>query len=148
MGEIETTRKLLKALAEQGDADTIEGAVRAILRGKEAEPEAFTIAEQAKRLRTAQQAFATKHEFKAGDLVQWKPGMKNRKRPRYGQPIIVVAVLKEPALDTNPEESSASTPYFREPLDVALGLVDSDGDFLVFHFDSRRFEPFGGEGPK
>ena len=40
------------------------------------------------------------------------------------------------------EKDDASTPYYREPLDVVLGLTDEDGDFLCFHFDSRRFEPF------
>ena len=68
--------------------------------------------------------------------------MKNRRKPYVGQPAVVMESLKTPREDTSPSDSSAATPYFHEPLDLILGLLDSDGDFLVFHFDSRRFEPF------
>lgn len=83
------------------------------------------------------------HRFKPGDLVTWKPGLQNRRSPRHGQPAVVIAVLEQPVYDN--EKDSGST-YFHEPLDVVLGVIwDCEprrGDFLTFHFDSRRFQPW------
>lgn len=94
-------------------------------------------------LRTRYRLFSQTHRFAPGDLVTWKPGLKNRRIPRYGQPAVVVALLEPPGLDQ--EEESGST-YFREPLDLVLGVVwDRDpgrGEFVTFHFDSRRFQPW------
>lgn len=76
-----------------------------------------------------------------GDVVQWKPGMKNRRAPRYGQPAIVVEVLAQPVSADSHEPGST---YFREPLDVVLGVFwhekPGHGEFLAFHYDSRRLE--------
>lgn len=77
--------------------------------------------------------------FRAGQIVRWKPGLKNRRLPDDGQPAIVVEVLDTPILAREEESGSA---YFREPLDIVLGILDSDGDFVMFHYDSRRFEPW------
>lgn len=82
--------------------------------------------------------FTKKHDFKPGDLVQWKPGMKNK---NGDGPYIVVAVLSEAVMDSGKESGS---PYFREPLDITLAEIHSDGDFLIYHYDSRRFEPYTG----
>lgn len=85
------------------------------------------------------------HRFKPGDLVTWKPGLMNRRVPLRGQPAVVVSVLAEPILDTETESGST---YFREPHDLVLGVIwDKEpgrGDFVLFHFDSRRFEPWVG----
>ncbi|WP_295429302.1 hypothetical protein [uncultured Thiodictyon sp.] len=87
----------------------------------------------------------TPQRFVPGDLVTWKPGLKNRRVPRYGSPAVVVAVLDQPILDS--EHESGGT-YFREPLDLVLGVIwDRDpgrGDFLTFHFDGRRLQPWQG----
>lgn len=77
-------------------------------------------------------------EFRPGQLVKWKEGLKNKKRPRYGEPAIVVEVLEEPVFD---EKEGGGSPYFREPLDIVLGVI-LEGDFVLFHYDKRRFEPF------
>lgn len=86
------------------------------------------------------------HRFKPGDLVCWKPGMKNRRVPAYGTPAVVLEVLEEPIPDSETESGST---YFREPLSLVLGLFwDRDqgrGDFVAFHFDGRRFEPWKSE---
>lgn len=95
--------------------------------------------EQAKLLLLLFERFGERHEFAPGMLVQWKPGLKNKRRPQYGQPGIVVEVLDEPVLDANLGGGSA---YFREPLDLAAALLDEEGDLDVYWFDSRRFEPF------
>ena len=88
-------------------------------------------------MQTLKQAFETfnqKNTFKPGDIVEWKPGMKHK---RSDGPFVVVEVLDYPVVDT---ESGAGTPYFREPLDLALGCFVS-GDFVIFYFDSRRVQP-------
>ncbi|MBK9039213.1 MAG: hypothetical protein IPL83_08650 [Bdellovibrionales bacterium] len=98
----------------------------------------------AHRLRTLYERL-TNHREKAlrpGQLAMWKPGLKNRRFPAYGQPVIVVERLDLPILD---HEEEAGFTYYREPLDVLLGVLHQDGDFLIFHFDSRRFQPY--EGP-
>jgi hypothetical protein len=72
---------------------------------------------------------------KVGMHMTWKPGMQNKKSQG---PFVVLEVL-DPAIFSPGVE--ASSPYFREPLDVICGRIDpSDGDFMVFHYDSRRFQ--------
>ncbi|NEX15124.1 MAG: hypothetical protein C1943_00450 [Halochromatium sp.] len=84
-----------------------------------------------------------RHSFKPGDLVCWKPGLKNRRVPAYGNPAVVLEVLEAPITDGETESGST---YFREPLSLVLGLFwdrePGRGDFVAFHFDGRRFEPF------
>lgn len=78
------------------------------------------------------------HEFKVGDLVKWKDGLKNKKRPYSNQPAIVVQLLEKPLINRLGEE--AGSPYYREPLDIILGLFDDEDEFLMFYYDKRRFE--------
>ena len=79
--------------------------------------------------------------LRPGLLAVWKRGLKNRRFPAYGEPTIVMEVLEQPVVDS---EHGAGWPYFHEPLDLLLGIVDKDGDFLVYHYDRRRFEPYDG----
>jgi hypothetical protein len=79
------------------------------------------------------------HAFSKGQFVKWKPGLKNRKFPDYGEPAIVTAVLPIPVFD--PSEGAAGSPYFQEPLTLVIGTYQDD-DFLEFRLDGRRFEPF------
>ncbi|MEA3641543.1 MAG: hypothetical protein VBE63_16600 [Lamprobacter sp.] len=83
------------------------------------------------------------HAFKPGDLVGWKPGLRNRRLPSYATPAVVLEVLSEPVRDSDPESGST---YFRERLDLVIGLIwDRDpgrGEFLSFHVDSARFQPW------
>ena len=92
-------------------------------------------------LKTALETFRRKHEFKVGDLVEWKPGMAYK---AVEGPFIVVEVLPEPLCN---DENGAGSPYFMEPLDLVLGLwvPDRDGiqDFVCLYMDSRRFQPLG-----
>jgi hypothetical protein len=84
--------------------------------------------------------------LRPGMLATWKPGLKNRRFPRYGEPVVVVALLDTPII--NPGDESG-LPYFREPLDLLLGVVRGDDrEFLVYHVDRRRFQPYeaGGTG--
>ncbi|QTA80646.1 Uncharacterized protein dnl_29570 [Desulfonema limicola] len=77
------------------------------------------------------------NEFKEGQVVKWKKGLKNKRLPNEEQPAIVVEILKEPIYS----EFNSGTPYFREPLDLALGFIGGHNDFIIFHYDKRRFEP-------
>ena len=79
------------------------------------------------------------HSFTKGQFVKWKPGLKNRRFPDYGEPAIVTAILPSPTFD--PGEVTAGSPYFQEPLTFVLGTYRDD-EFLEFRLDSRRFEPF------
>lgn len=82
--------------------------------------------------------------LRPGMFAVWKPGLKNRRFPRYGEPVVVVALLDEPII--NPSDESGS-PYFKEPLDLLVGVVRGDDrEFLVYHADRRRFQPHEGSG--
>jgi hypothetical protein len=85
------------------------------------------------------QDYCTGNTFSLGQLVEWKLNMKNRRLPLPGQPAIVVEILPTPVLV---EDESSGSPYFREKLDIVLGMIDSDGEFLRFHFNSRLFKPY------
>ena len=82
------------------------------------------------------------HPFQPGQFVRWKKGMKNKKLPAYGDPVIVVEFLPVAVFDKKSGEESEN-PLFREPLDLVLGMfVRNEEDFILLHYDSRRFEPF------
>jgi len=74
--------------------------------------------------------------FRPGDIVMWKEGCPNRKRPKLDEPCVVLEVLDEPLYGA---EKSAGSPYFREPLDIVLGMLDNDGDLVRYCYDKRRF---------
>lgn len=74
-----------------------------------------------------------------GMFAVWKTGLKNRRTPDYGVPMVVVEVLAEFTRDA---EHGPGSMYYREPLDLVLGFIDDDGDFCTLHYDSRRFEPY------
>lgn len=79
--------------------------------------------------------------FSSGDLVVWKDGLRNKKMPPENVPAVVIKQLPEPLY--SPEKESGSA-YFREPLDLVAGFIDDDGDFVIFHFDSKRFKKYSG----
>lgn len=80
-----------------------------------------------------------KYIFEKGQLIRWKPNLKNRNFPEYGEPVIITCVLEKPTFD--PSEMTASSPYFREPLTIVVARI-VDGDFVEYYVDSRRFEPY------
>ncbi|HME83472.1 MAG TPA: hypothetical protein VKG91_02725 [Roseiarcus sp.] len=69
------------------------------------------------------------HAFAKGQFVAWKPGLKNKTSPDYGEPAIVTAVLPTPVFDQS--EASAGSPYFQEPLSIVIGIHRED-DLLEF----------------
>jgi hypothetical protein len=100
------------------------------------------VPEHISKLRTAKDMFDKVYDFKPGDLVVWKQGLRNKARPALNEPAIVMQILETPLRD--PEKQDSGTPYFNEPLNLVLGLIDDDGDFAIFHYDNRRFEPYQG----
>jgi len=74
--------------------------------------------------------------FRPGDIVMWKEGCSNRKRPRADEFAVVIEVLPKPIYGN---EKSAGSPYFHEPMDIVLGMLDSDGDLVRYCYDKRRF---------
>lgn len=90
-------------------------------------------------LRELTERLDERHEFSKGQFVMWKAGLRNRKSPEYGEPVIVREVCSIPKFD--PSESSASSPYFEEPLTLVIALYRDD-DLVEYRVDGRRFEPW------
>jgi hypothetical protein len=78
------------------------------------------------------------NSFEKGQIVAWKPGLKNRMFPEDGEPAIVTSVLPTPVFDLT--ETSAASPYFQEALSLVIGVFRDD-DLLEFRVDGRRFMP-------
>ena len=89
-------------------------------------------------LKEMQRKLTEKHIFKPGQLVMWKDGLKHVRVPRYGEPIIVTQVLDKPVMS---EGNVPGSPYWGEKYDIVAGTM-LDGNFVEFHYDSRRFRPF------
>jgi hypothetical protein len=94
------------------------------------------------RYRKIKEPFDRLHKptrFAKGQFVEWKPGLRNKAFPDYGEPAIVMAVLSDAIFD--PSENSAASPYFREPLTIIIGTY-ADDDLVEFYVDGRRqFSP-------
>ena len=71
-----------------------------------------------------------------GDIVRWKPGMRDCKVPKDAQQVVVMETF--PAYYS--DKKGACSTGFREPIDVRLAFLDEDDDVRMFVFDSRRFE--------
>ena len=89
------------------------------------------------RLKELAERLDETHTFSKGQFIRWKPGLKNKRSPEYGEPAIVIGVLPRPIYEST--ETSGS-PYFMEPLSIIIGLY-LDEDLVEFHVDGRRFEP-------
>ncbi|WP_186158005.1 hypothetical protein [Burkholderia gladioli] len=83
--------------------------------------------------------FRKNETFKPGQHVKWKTGLRNRLLPDESDLAIVIEILDPPIID--PIQDSGS-PYFRENLDLRLGILDEEGQFHIYSYDSRRFEAF------
>ncbi|OII21861.1 hypothetical protein [Curtobacterium sp. MCBA15_013] len=92
---------------------------------------AVSEAQYAADLRRAFANYRRDEEFKPGDLVQWKPMLRNRPYPAEGAPAVVVRHLKPAAVTDGIEQS--------EDLDIELGFLDGEQSFLVFSYSSARF---------
>ena len=136
-------RRLLSLLSEVEGGDDQTKMLRELRRYVEDRlepPETVAAtAESTSALKSAYDTFMQKTRFQPGDLVKWKPKCKNRKKPAYDQPVIVVSHLEDPIFS---EQDEPASPYYREPLDLILGFLGEDDEFLCYYFDSRRFLPY------
>lgn len=69
-----------------------------------------------------------------GEIVCWKPYLKNKSRPKARQLGVVMEILPHPIFDTCPDSLC-----FHEPLDIKIGIINSSDELVSFLFDSRRF---------
>ena len=88
-------------------------------------------------LKSCCNSLSEKINFQKGQIVKWKNRMQNKKLPKINQPAIVVATLDEPIFE---DGIPIGSKYYREPIDVVLGIFHDNGSFLTFYHDSRRFE--------
>jgi hypothetical protein len=98
-------------------------------------------AERGRRLTELANAIGAPHTFRKGQLVKWKAGLKNRGAPAYNEVAVVREVLATPVFDDCEQGRCAGSPYFGEPLNLVLAILDSDGDSFELRYDGRRFEP-------
>ncbi|MCK9342317.1 MAG: hypothetical protein M0P33_00205 [Massilibacteroides sp.] len=110
----------------------------------EKEEKELTVQEQIEEAKSAYRILnSEQYKFKPGDIIQFKPGMKNTYRPAYGQPVIVSRVLETPFIQM--DNNDTGTPYFNTPVDIVVLMLSRDGEgWLEFHQDSRRYMPFEG----
>lgn len=78
------------------------------------------------------------HTFAPGDLVEWKPGLRHQK---WDDVFVVVEVLSETIYPPASDKHGSGSPSFREPLNIKLARIHADGDFMIYHYDSKRFQP-------
>ncbi len=82
-------------------------------------------------------AYRQRHRFEPGELVRWKPGFMNRVVPSEQSMAVVLDTLETPVFSDHIEATST---YFREPLNLVLGVLDEDS-FDILHVDGARFRP-------
>ena len=92
-------------------------------------------------LKKSYEAYISNESLSTGDIVSWKTGMRNRTLPNYRQPAIVIEKLQYPIFD---ESQNAGSQYFHEPLDLRVGFLDDNNQFVIYFYDSRRFEKYRG----
>lgn len=99
----------------------------------------LTLKEKLQLLKECKELISNKYDFKIGDIAKWKPNLKNRGMPEYDEPMIVLETLEIPILDN---EDGPSSTYFNEPLDIVVGFIADEGEFISYYFDSRRLQLF------
>ncbi|WAG00113.1 hypothetical protein NRZ31_04905 [Aeromonas dhakensis] len=80
--------------------------------------------------------FDAEHVFAPGDVIQWKPGMRDRNYPAYGTPAIVLEVLSPPIQQCD-DISTCSAPAKH---DLVIG-INMKGELIHYYADSRRYQP-------
>lgn len=90
------------------------------------------------RLRELAASYFTKHDFKPGDVVTWKPGLKNALFPDYGEPVVILDVMSGQIDD----KSDPNNQHFREPSDIRIGVYPGENDLEGYWMDSSRFQPY------
>ena len=79
-------------------------------------------------------AYESTEVFPVGTLVEWKPGMRVTLAPEYGTPAIVFGHLGSTVHQIEPG-------VIFDRCDILLGIFRG-GDFVVYPFDSKRFQRY------
>lgn len=96
---------------------------------------------RAQALSEALARYLTSHDFAVGDVVVWKPGIKNLMWPRYGEPAVIAEVFSEPNMRMPVDEPSS--PLFMAPMHGRIAICHpDDGTLLAYAVDFNRFEPY------
>lgn len=88
--------------------------------------------EYAEKLRKRKSLLEQKYNFNVGDIVVWKDGLKNKRVPEYGQPGIILAKHTPPLKDDDEA-------IYYEELDITIGFISDEDEFLAYNYDSNRF---------
>lgn len=83
----------------------------------------------------------SQHEFKVGQVVQWKAGMQVSTLPAPSQPAVVVEVLSTPIDDADNHMLLDPLRTLRCDMVIAFDSPD-EGVLVTTYADSRRFEPY------
>jgi len=118
-------KKIMEMVLKSSDSDMESGAVKS---------SDFSVLKQ-----KVSSFLGKSPKFELGDVVKWKKGLKNKKYPKEGQLCIVIEEMEKPIIQDSRDSGS---PYYREPLDLVLALLDDESDLVIFHYDKRRFELF------
>lgn len=92
-----------------------------------------------KKLRDALAVYNAQNEFKVGDIVKWKPGMKNRLHPAQDELVIVAGLFSGDTIPDGIDAGVPSSPIFREPIDLQIAMIDpDDSEFMLYRINSAR----------
>lgn len=72
----------------------------------------------AEEIKAAGMLYLEKNEFKLGDLITWKDGMRDCRFPEYGKPAVVIDILVGQRSATDDSGN-----HENEPWDVRIGLL-------------------------
>lgn len=97
----------------------------------------------------AARIFDVQHTFTRGQAVTWKPGMKDKRFPAYGEAAVAMGFLEGVDGGALPRSvfppgspyRDPATAMFTDNLDILIGAF-ADGTFCMWWLDSRRFQPF------
>ena len=90
----------------------------------------------AQNLRACCLALTDVEKFSVGDIVQWKPNMRNRRFLKTDQLAIVVEVLDTPVREAIEDPRDL---YYGTYYDMVVGVLDDDDEFYCWHVCSARF---------
>jgi hypothetical protein len=78
--------------------------------------------------------------FQSHDLITWKPNMRYRRFPANNQPCVFVRWLDQPIITE--VESNSGAIICLDRVDMEYGILDEDGDFIVYVSNSNRMMPW------
>lgn len=120
--------------------DEVPALLRIMEARKESEERDFarvaTASDYPDLLRSAYATYSEVNSFEEGDLVQWKPMMRNRRYPLDGVPAIVVRSIDPPELVDSDGDA------LEDPWDLIVGVVDGSHTFRLTQMASRRLMPW------